>query len=97
MTEFSLFATITPKPAHYHDALTALQGIIQQTRAEAGCLRFELNTDQGHDTNLYLVEHWASPQALDDHYAQPYSVDVFNAYHGWLAKPPHIVKMDRNI
>ena len=96
MTEFSLFATITPKPEHYHDALTALQGIIQQTRAETGCLRFELNTDQGHDTNLYLVEHWTSPQALDDHYAQPYTVAVFNAYQNWLAGAPQIVKMDRN-
>jgi quinol monooxygenase YgiN len=96
VTEFSLFATITPAPAHYSDALTALQGIIQQTRAEPGCLCFELNTDQGLDANLYLVEHWASPQALDDHYAQPYTVAVFNAYQGWLACPPQIVKMDRN-
>ncbi|OUS35036.1 hypothetical protein A9Q94_14250 [Rhodobacterales bacterium 56_14_T64] len=96
MSEFSLFATITPKPAHYADALAALQGIIAQTRAEPGCLRFELNTGQGGDANLYLVEHWASPQALDEHYAQPYSAAVFEAYQDWLAMTPKIVKMDRN-
>ena len=96
MTEFSLFATITPKPAHYQDALAALQGIITQTRSEPGCLRFELNTGHGDDANLYLVEHWASPQALDDHYAQPYTVAVFKAYQNWLAQPPQIVKMTRN-
>ena len=96
MAVFSLFATITPKPAHSAEALAALQEIIPQTLDEPGCLRFELNTGQGDDGNLYLVEHWADPQALEDHYAQPYSTAVFDAYQNWLAKPPQIVKMNRN-
>lgn len=87
MSELALFAQITPKPEFRTHALNALRGILQQTRAEAGCLRFELNKGVGDDPCLYLVERWTDDAALRSHYAQPYTAAVFEAYQDWLATP----------
>ncbi|WP_052249523.1 putative quinol monooxygenase [Tateyamaria sp. ANG-S1] len=95
MTELSIFATIRPKPQHRADALAAIQGILDATRAEPGCHRFELNVDAGDDDALYLVEHWADDAALDAHYAHDYVQEVFAAYENWLAEPVQIVRMRR--
>ncbi|WP_179380505.1 putative quinol monooxygenase [Jannaschia marina] len=93
MTELALFARITPKPEHRTRALAALEGILAPTRAEPGCLRFELNTGDGDDPSLYLVEQWRDAAALETHYAQPYVAEVFAAYADWLAKPVETVPM----
>lgn len=95
MPELSIFATIRPKPQHRTEALTAIQGILDMTRAEPGCHRFELNVDADGDDALYLVEHWKDDAALEAHYAQDYVKQVFAAYENWLAAPVEVVRMRR--
>ena len=93
MTELALFARITPKPEHRAKALDAIRGILDPTRAEPGCLRFELLTGDGDDSSIYLVERWTDDAALEAHYAQPYIAEVFAAYVDWLAAPVEAVRM----
>ncbi|WP_316013894.1 putative quinol monooxygenase [Roseobacter sp. HKCCA0434] len=93
MTDLTVFARIEPKPEHYHEALTAIRGIVDATRTEPGCRRFEVNAGQPGDPALYLVEWWRSDAALDAHYAQDYTRAVFAAYEGWLARPVEVTKM----
>ncbi|WP_232628126.1 putative quinol monooxygenase [Methylobacterium sp. Leaf118] len=82
----AIFATITPKPEHLTDALAAIEGILAATRAEAGCLRFDLH--RGVETeHLHLYEVWADRDAFDHHHAQPYTRAVFRRYQAWLAQP----------
>jgi len=95
--ELSLFARITPKPDYYDDALKALRQVIRPTNEETGCRRFELNVGDGDDPSLYLVEHWASDAALELHYEQPYSKEIFALYENWLAEPPMVIKMRRDL
>ncbi|MBY5931674.1 antibiotic biosynthesis monooxygenase [Tateyamaria omphalii] len=95
MPELSIFATIRPKPQYRAEALAAIKSVLDVTRSEPGCRRFELNVDAGEDDALYLVEHWADDAALEAHYAQDYIRDVFAAYETWLAEPVQIVRMRR--
>ncbi|KZL20920.1 putative monooxygenase [Pseudovibrio axinellae] len=88
-----IFAEITPKPEHYKDAQQAIIGILERTRAEAGCLVFDLFQSPDQDT-LYLYEKWTDQNALDQHHAQPYTAAVFKSYQTWLAKPPRILPMN---
>ena len=96
MPELSLFATIRPKPEHRAAALAAIEGILEDTRAEPGCHRFELNVGEGDDPALYLVEHWEDDEALEAHYATDYVATVFASYQDWLAQPGDIVRMRRH-
>jgi len=87
-----IFAEIKPKPEHFKDAQQAIIGILQDTRAEKGCVSFDLFSAPEDDT-LYLFEEWADQDALDLHHAQPYTLAVFKAYESWLAQPPRILPM----
>lgn len=93
MSDLNIFARITPMPQFRDRAIAAVQGIIPQTRAEEGCLRFELNVGGAGDPAIYLVERWTTEAALADHYAMPYTTDVMANYADWLAEPAEIIHM----
>jgi quinol monooxygenase YgiN len=40
---------------------------LQQSRAEPGCLRFDVYHSQAEPRRFLLVEHWADQAALDAH------------------------------
>lgn len=88
-----IFAEIKPKPEHFSDAQQAILNILDKTRAEIGCLSFNLFEAPDQDA-LYLFEEWEDQSALDQHHAQPYTSAVFKAYEGWLAKPPRILPLN---
>lgn len=89
-----VFARITPKAAYKADAANAINACLVQTRAEPGCLAFDL-FEGAADDSLYLVEEWTDQAALDFHYAQPYIKAVFAAYENWLAVPVEVTKFQR--
>ncbi|MCH2486932.1 MAG: antibiotic biosynthesis monooxygenase [Erythrobacter sp.] len=86
------FATITPKPEHLDEARAALENLLAPTRAEEGCLAFDLHEGEGTG-RLHLCEVWADRAAFDWHHAQDYVQDVYRAYEAWLAEPVEIVFM----
>ncbi len=92
MSDVILFAEIEPKPAHFVEALGAVEAILEKTRAEEGCLRFDFFTDVERQ-RLYLYEVWRDEAAFEFHHAQTYTRDVFHAYEGWLRRPPELKRM----
>jgi len=87
-----ILAEITPKPEFFADAETAILSIVQKTRDEPGCRRFEVYTSEARET-LFLVERWDGKDAYDFHHAQPYVNEIFKRYEGWLAKEPRIIPL----
>jgi quinol monooxygenase YgiN len=89
-----VFAKIYPKSEFFGNAKAAILNIVEQTRLEAGCLQFELHED--HEQNyLFLYEEWESEIALESHYQQTYTSEVFESYKEWLASPVEVVKMKK--
>jgi quinol monooxygenase YgiN len=86
------FATITPRPEHFGKAREAIRAILARTRAETGCIRFELNESQDAD-RLHLYEIWADRAAFEAHHAADYTRAVFRQYEEWLAEPVAITFM----
>ncbi len=87
----SAFATI-PRPEHYKDAKDAILGILGVTRAEPGCLSFELH-EVASEATLHLYEVWTDRTAFEAHHAEPYTREIFRRYEGWLARPIDITFM----
>ena len=88
-----IFATITPRPAHYVEARNAIFALVPRTNAETGCRTFRLLEDG--EGRLRLYEEWDDEAALEAHYAQDYTRAVFAAYEDWLAEPVDIVRLRR--
>jgi quinol monooxygenase YgiN len=88
----SAFATIDLKPEHFNEAKWAIIGILERTRAEAGCHAFELHESPG-DARLHLYEVWADRAAFEAHHAEDYTLAIFARYDDWLSEPVAITFM----
>ena len=54
-----------------------LQGLVSQTRAEAGCLRYDLHESKTEPGWFLLYEMWKSEADLDTHFQTPYLKALF--------------------
>ncbi len=56
-------------PNKVEEAKALLLGLLEPTRQEPGCLRYDLLQNQADPTDFTFVEEWESPEALDNHLA----------------------------
>jgi quinol monooxygenase YgiN len=67
-----------------------LLALVAPSRAEAGCLNYDLHQSTNDPTEFMFYENWTSRAALDAHAAMPY-LDEFDALsEGLLAAPVEI-------
>ncbi len=66
------FSYFTAKEDCLKELIDALTSLIEPTKAEAGCLQYDLVQDTKDPNFLIMVEKFSSKQALDEHVAQPY-------------------------
>ena len=67
--------------------------LTQLTRAEAGCLRYDLHCDAGDPLRLAFVEEWASAEAHAAHDRTPW-VAEFRAHRARLLVPDGVRRLD---
>lgn len=64
---FTAIATLIAK-AGQQDALEQhLRALLVPTRAEAGCVQYELHQDLANPLAFYMIEQWSSDAALQAH------------------------------
>lgn len=56
-------------PNKVEEVKAFLLGLLQPTRQEAGCIKYELLQNQSDPTDFTFVEEWESHSALDAHLA----------------------------
>lgn len=54
----------------------AILACVAPTRAEAGCINYDLHVSSEDKGLFMLYENWVSKKALDEHLATPYLVDL---------------------
>ncbi|WP_397450063.1 putative quinol monooxygenase [Pseudomonas sp. NA-150] len=64
---FTVIATIVAKAGHETALEKSLRAILQPTRAEAGCLSYELHQDRENNAAFYMLERWTDDAALEAH------------------------------
>ncbi len=60
-------AHLTAKPDKIEETRAALLALIEPTRAEDGCLVYELAQNNGDPTDFTFIEEWTTDAALDAH------------------------------
>jgi quinol monooxygenase YgiN len=74
-----VIAHFTAKPGREEELATFLQGLVEPTRREPGCVRYELNQDLKDPATFSFVESFADRQGFDAHCKMPYIDRLFEA------------------
>ncbi|MCG5213477.1 putative quinol monooxygenase [Streptosporangium sp. KLBMP 9127] len=51
---------------------TALEAMIEPSLDEPGCLAYRTYTDPNHPASMVVIEEWATPRALMEHFTTPH-------------------------
>ena len=72
MTALTLVATFQARPETREELARRLQEMVELTRSETGCLRYDLHVDREDDNRFVFVETWADVAAWDVHMDTPH-------------------------
>jgi quinol monooxygenase YgiN len=85
-----VIARLTARPDTVAELHTLLLSLIEPTRQEVGCLRYELLQNAADPTDFTFVEEWVDAAALDAHSATPHLQAVLAQAPALLAMVPDI-------
>lgn len=84
MSELQVVATIPAKPEAADAIREALRSLAEATRAEEGCLAYDLFESGSTPGTFVTVERWTDSAALDAHMSAPHVAAAFAAADGAL-------------
>ena len=85
MSDLQVVATIPAKPEAADAVREALTTLAEATRAEEGCLAYDLFESGSTPGTFVTVERWTDTAALDAHMATPHVAAAFAAAAGALS------------
>ncbi|MGH7999673.1 MAG: putative quinol monooxygenase [Brasilonema sp.] len=91
----TIIAHIKAKPGMEQQMQQDLLDLLLPTRAEPGCITFDLLLDTNDPTVFVLYENWESQAAVDAHFQQPYVKQVLQAYEITLAEPIKVMSLEK--
>ncbi|MBC7723287.1 MAG: antibiotic biosynthesis monooxygenase [Burkholderiaceae bacterium] len=69
MPDLNVVAVLTAKPGSQDALRAALESLLEPTRAEEGCLHYELFTSLADPLSFVTIERWRGQADLDAHMA----------------------------
>lgn len=83
-------AHLTAKQDKIEETRTALTAVIEPTRAEDGCILYELMQNNDDPTDFTFFEEWSSDAALDAHLRSDHIRALQSQADELFAAPPDI-------
>ncbi len=77
-------------PDKVEELKSLLLSIIEPTRQEAGCIKYELLQNQADPTDFTFVEEWESADLLEQHLASTHIQAAVLKLEGLAVAPPDI-------
>ena len=68
----TVVATCRAKPGLEGRVRKEILSLVEPTRAEAGCINYDLHVAADNPAHFMLYENWTSKEDLDEHLAMPY-------------------------
>lgn len=92
-TPIVIVAAFVPQSGKEHELRRALQAVLQPTREEPGCLRFDLLVSETPTTTFRFFEIFATQDAIDAHRQTEHYRVYRAAAMPLLQAPPEVVVM----
>ena len=90
-----VIAHVEARPDAVEATRRVFDALLAPSRAEPGCIDYQVFEDSTQPGRFVTVECWADPAALDAHMASPHIAAAFAAAQDLLAQPPHIAPYRR--
>lgn len=85
MSDLQVVATIPAKPEAADQVRAALQELVEATRAEDGCISYDLYESGSAPGTFVTVERWRDAASLEAHMTTPHVAAAFAAAEGGLS------------
>ncbi|HSI85314.1 MAG: putative quinol monooxygenase [Candidatus Methylacidiphilales bacterium] len=90
-TEIRVVAKIFVRPGTEADFISTFEeAMIVPTRAEPGCILYELHQDTERPDEFIMFERWETKESLDGHFNSPHFKALGEKLHPFLAGAPQI-------
>lgn len=86
----TVIATFKAKAGMEETVEDAIKALVEPTRAESGCINYDLHQAADDPSIFMLYENWVSKAELDKHLAMPYLKDFLGKADGILKEPVDI-------
>jgi quinol monooxygenase YgiN len=91
--QFTIIAHLVALPNKIEDTRKFLLGLIPPTRAESGCVDYDLHQDDDNPAEFTFYENWKTRADWDHHMTLPHLEEFARRSDELFAVPPHIRKM----
>jgi quinol monooxygenase YgiN len=88
-------ARVIALPDKIEQLKAVLIELIEPTRAEAGCIQYDLLQNTSDPTDFTFVEEWKSTAALETHLTSQHLQKAINQINGLVAQPPDIRRYEQ--
>ena len=85
-----VIARVTARPERVEEVKTRLQDLVNPTRAEKGCISYEVCQSNTAPAQFVCIEAWASADDIAAHMRTPHVQAAFAKAQSLLAAPPQI-------
>jgi quinol monooxygenase YgiN len=85
-----VIARVVAQPDRVEELKAVLLDLIEPTRAEPGCVSYQLWQGQTDPGDFVFVDNWASDEAFAAHMVTPHVQEAFTKAQGLLAEAPDI-------
>jgi quinol monooxygenase YgiN len=90
MADLHVVAVLPAKPGSEDTVRNALAALVAPTRAESGCVSYELYESAASPGTFFTVETWKAQSELDAHMQTPHIAQVIATAGEHLDGPPQI-------
>jgi quinol monooxygenase YgiN len=90
-----LIARLRTQPGQGAAVASALLALAGPSRAEAGCMLYDVCRSQASPDELLVLEEWQSQEALDAHMATPHFQAFIASVGSALAGEPELTLLER--
>ncbi len=90
----SVFASFYPHPESTQDFLALMEGMVGDTRKEAGCLRYDFFAGEGDGGGYHLFEIYSDNDSLEAHRAASHYKAYRSAVPELLAEPIGVLVLE---
>jgi quinol monooxygenase YgiN len=91
----TVLARFKAKKGLEKQAFEAIMACVPPTRAEYGCINYDLHVSPDDPTKLFLYENWISKELLDQHLATPWLTKLKGSAEQLFAEPIDITLWEK--